>query len=67
MKAMFPVQSQCIAADELGKLSGSDAPHEIHLEEAILRMQEAGRASYVHAVAATNCRNAVIVTLELFS
>jgi len=52
-------------AEQLGQLPGSLPPQEIHLEEALLAVEPAGRPDEVEAVGCRDGRNAQIVALDL--
>ena len=52
------------APDERRELAGRAAPQEVHLEEALLRVQEAGGARHVEAAAAAHDRHPERVALD---
>ena len=60
----LPVHLEGGPAEQRGELAGGAAPQEVHLEEAVLRVEKAGRPRHVGAAAPAHDRDAVRVPLD---
>ena len=63
-RAHLAVHGERRPAEERGELARGAAPQQVHLEEALLRVQEAGGAGHVEAALAAHHRHAARVALD---
>ncbi len=63
--AMVEIRVHRRRADQLRKLSGSQAPEEVHLEELLLRVNEAGRVREVSAVRRLDLGDPEVIAADL--
>ncbi len=64
LRPIATIERQCGGADQHGHLTCRDTAQQVHLEEAVLRMDVAGGIGDVKAIAAVQCRHAECIALN---
>jgi hypothetical protein len=64
VQTILPVERQRNRSEKLGEFAGGAAPAQVHLEEAVLPVNESGRIGKVSAIAGSDRRDAGCIAFD---